>query len=135
MVGHTEHMQAPKRRRPLRRTLACPPERVDLTEIAARVSYVGSSEHKSFPSFAGQPKLRADASKCDPKLADQAELTGWLRDAIASGYTGAPWEGDFPRYVWCRREDTLYEGRLVNSGLGEYKGYPLHASQWPEGLA
>jgi hypothetical protein len=103
--------------------------------IALHSSYVGSSEHKSFPSFAGPPRLRADASKCDPALADRDELTGWLRAAIIAGAVGTPWEGDFPKYVWCRRGDRVYEGRLVNRELGQYKGYPLEPDEWPEGLS
>jgi hypothetical protein len=61
-------------------------------------------------------------------------LTGWLRQAIASGNIGEPWEGDFPRYVWARQEDAIYEGRLVNQELGQYKGWPLARSEWPEGV-
>jgi hypothetical protein len=100
-----------------------------------RVSYVGSSEHKNFPSFAGQYNPRADASKCDPDLTDPAELTQWLRDAIRAGQVGELWEGDFPRYVWCRQGEVWYEGRLVNQELGQYKGYPLEAGEGPEGMA
>lgn len=111
------------------------PEGVDLEALAARASYVGSSEHKSYPSFAGPPKLRSDASKCDPKLADAEEITGWLRTAIRTGFIGAPWEGDFPRYAWHRLDQVVYEARLVNQELGQYKGYPLRADELPEGLS
>lgn len=114
--------------------MAAAPGWVDLASMAARTSYVGSAEHKSFPSFAGKPQLRADASKCSPNLADPAELTGWLRAAIIKGNVGHPWEGDFPRYVWCRREHDTYEARLVNKEQGQYKGYPLLPDEWPEGL-
>ncbi|WP_327106169.1 hypothetical protein [Nonomuraea glycinis] len=99
-----------------------------------RVSYVGSGEHKSYPSFAGQPRLRADASKCDPEYKDADEITDWLRQAIACGNVGAPWEGEFPRYVWRGLDDVIYEARLVNRELGQYKGYPLTSSERPEGL-
>jgi hypothetical protein len=111
-----------------------PPAGVDLHELADRASYIGSSEHKNFPSFAGAPRLRADASKCDPKLADPEELTRWLREAITVGHVGTPWEGDFPRYAWCKREAAVYEARLVNSVQGHYKGYPLGPGEEPEGL-
>jgi hypothetical protein len=50
------------------------------------------------------------------------------------GNTGDLWEGDFPRYVWCQHEDVIYEGRLSNPGLGQYKGYPLEADEHVEGL-
>jgi len=32
------------------------------------------------------------------------------------------------------KEGTVYEARLLNRELGEYKGYPLNRSAWPEGL-
>jgi hypothetical protein len=111
-----------------------PPAGVSLPDIAQKASYVGSAEHKSFPSFAGPPKLRADASKCDPQLGDRDELTLWLREAISAGQVGAPWEGDFPRYAWCKRNAEVYEARLVNSQQGHYKGYPLSEGEQPEGL-
>ncbi|WP_283137085.1 hypothetical protein [Rhizohabitans arisaemae] len=127
-------MRAPKRRRPLLRSIVAPPEGVSLDEIAEKVAYVGSGEHKSYPSFAGHPRLRADASKCDPKFTDPEEITGWLRKTIANGNIGAPWEGGFPRYAWHRQDDVIYEARLVNRELGQYKGYPLERSEWPERL-
>jgi hypothetical protein len=32
------------------------------------------------------------------------------------------------------REGIYYEGRLVNPGLGQYKGYPLNEEERPEGM-
>ena len=125
-------MRAPKRKRPMRRTRFDPPDGTDLADLAETARYVGSAEHKSYPSFAGPPKLRSDASRCDPELADQQALSEWLRAGIVTGDIGAPWEGRYPRYVWYRREGTYYEGRLVNSELGEYKGYPLTAAEIPD---
>jgi len=127
-------MRAPRRRHPPRRTIETVSDGVDLTALSERVSYVGSPEHKTFPSFAGPPRPRADASKCDPKLADVVELTGWLREAVKAGAVGALWEGDFPRYAWCRRGGVAYEARLVNPVQGQYKGYPLQPGEEPGGL-
>lgn len=127
-------MRAPKRRHPARRAIGTIPEEADLAQLAERASYVGSAEHKSFPSFAGDARLRADASKCDPKLADARELTGWLREAIRRGHVGELWEGDFPRNAWCRHDGVVYEARLVNQEQGQYKGYPLQPGEEPGGL-
>lgn len=128
-------MRTPSRRRPLRRAITVAPDGVDLHAVAARVRYVGSAEHKSYPSFAGTPRLRvADATKCDPRFADPEPLTGWLATAIQSGQFGAPWEGGFPKYVWYWDDAVCYEGRLVNRGMGEYKGYALSPEEIPEGL-
>jgi hypothetical protein len=44
-------------------------------------------------------------------------------------------EGGFPRYVWCRNASSvLFEGRLTNSTLGEYKGYPIAEAEAPLNL-
>ena len=128
-------MRAPRRRRPRIRVIAEPPPGVDLYRVSKKVRYVGSPEHKDRPSFAGQPRPRADASICDPGLADcHEELTRWLREAVRQGHVGTPWEEGYPRYVWHKKDDVVYEARLVNRGKGEYKGYPLDRREWPDGL-
>lgn len=118
----------------MRRTVIQPGEHLDLAKTAQQARYVGSAEHKSFPSFAGAPKLRADASKCDPTFSDPAAITEWVRGAIEHGRIGAPYEGDFPRYVWSRIDGVCYEGRLVNRDAGEYKGYPIRDDECPSGI-
>jgi hypothetical protein len=123
---HNACMRAPRRRRPMRRSPGPVPPGIDLEVIVSRVTYVGSGEHKTFPSFAGPPHPRADASKCDPRLADQDELTCWLQQAIREGRTGGQWDGDFPRYIWHRAEGVPYEARLVTGNLASTKG--IH---WP----
>ncbi len=62
------------------------------------------------------------------------ELTAQLRDCLRAGKVGAPWEGDFPRYVWGRIDGQVYEARLVNKMQGTYKGYPLEDDEWPPGV-
>jgi len=84
-------------------------------------------EHKRYPSFAGHPRPRADATLCDPRFKDPAPLTQALSEGIRLGQIGAPWDVDFPRYVWVCIEDTWYEARLTNPLLGQYKGYALGA--------
>lgn len=127
-------MRATRRRRPRRREVTPTPTGVDLDEIASRARYTGSSEHKRHPSFAGPARRRSDATACDPGL-EQTALTELLRDAIRQGRVGAPWEGNYPRYAWSWIANDLYEGRLVNRGLGEYKGYRLLRAEWPRGLS
>ena len=43
-------------------------------------------------------------------------------------------EAGFPRYVWYKDGGTIFEGRLVNRGIGSYKGYPLGDDEWPDGI-
>lgn len=111
------------------------PEGVDLDSVAARVNYVGSPEHKDMTTAAGMPRPRADASICPRPANDMARATRWLRSAIRSGSTGDRWEGGFPRYVWHEHGGTVFEARLINSGDGTYKGYPLGDHEWPLHLA
>lgn len=123
-------MRAPGRRRPHRTDRSDPPASVDLVEVASRVRYVGSAEHKSYPLFAGGPALRSDASRCPPRFDDPDMLTGWLRTAIRGGQCGGAWSGVYPRYVWYRDGEECYEGRLVNQEAGWYKGYPTDCPEW-----
>lgn len=128
-------MRSPGRKRPLARKVSGIPHGVDASSVAARVRYVGSPEHKTYPFAGSSPRLRADASKCDKVfVGSESELTEWLREAIRRGVTGGQWEGGFPKYVWHREGDVVYEARLLNCGNGEYKGYPLTQEQYPEGL-
>jgi len=62
----------------------------------------------------------------------QPDVQEWLQKAFALQCFGGPWEGDFPRYAWCRVDNIVFEARLVNRGLGEYKGWPLTEDEWPE---
>lgn len=121
-------------RRPRRHEIFVPAG-VDLPGLAQRVSYVGSAEHKTYPSSAGAPAPRADATKCDPaQHGDFQTLTSWLQRGLASGAVGAPWEGDFPRYVWVSEAGRWYEARLVNREQGTYKGYEIEPNELPDGL-
>lgn len=128
-------MRTPSRRRSMRRSLIDPPAGTDVQALARKVEYIGSPEHKTRPSFAGAPKLRSDASKCDPSLASAAKLTKWLRKGLRDCQIGGPWEGEFPRYVWYLDRTQWYEGRLVNRELGQYKGYPVAGDELPQGLS
>ena len=123
-------MRSPNRRRPRRREKSVPTN-ADLDALAARVKYVGSPEHKDVFTFAGPPRPRGDASICPREHNDMQLVTGWLRSAIRAGSTDGPWEGDFPRYAWHKEKNRVFEARLVNSGDGSYKGYPLDDHEWP----
>jgi hypothetical protein len=106
-----------------------------LAAAAETASYVGSPEHKGQHTWLGQPKLRSDATPCPSNLHDRDLLTSWLKAAILAGRVSDQWSDKYPRYVWFRNEDDLFEGRLVNLGNGEYKGYPIKNSQAPKGFS
>jgi hypothetical protein len=114
----------------MRRERIQAPDPAAFVEAIEAARYVGSPEHKTFPSFAGPPVPRADASKCDPDLADPQELSDWLRAAMRAGNIGGPWEQNYPRYVWHSQGGDFFEGRLTNATQGEYKGYPLSEAEF-----
>lgn len=128
-------MRAPNRRRQRPREIQPAPSGVSGAELSKLVTYVGSSEHKVGPSFAGKPRPRADATICDSALSERlADIQRWLRQAVQLECFGPPWEGRFPRYVWCKVGEIVYQARLVNRELGHYKGWQLKTDEWPTGI-
>ena len=127
-------MRSPTRRRLAERSVGFP-EGTDLDQIAETVTFIGSPDHKDMPSFAGQPRPRADASICPRELTrDRDRVQNWLREGLRRGSVGGMWEGGFPRYVWYIEASQVYEARLVNRGNGEYKGYPISVDELPAGI-
>ena len=53
---------------------------------------------------------------------------------MSEGVVGGQWDGKFPRYVWSKDGESVYEARLTNPMKGEYKGYPIRRDEWPEGI-
>ena len=101
------------------------------TERVARAArYVGSAEHKAYPSTAGPPALRSDATPCDPSLSFD-EIRAALVEGIRRGCVSAVTEQGFPKYVWGWLDGDLYEARHVNGPAGTYKGYRLLESEYP----
>lgn len=101
------------------------PANIDLEALLKSVRYVGSVEHKDTQSFAGPPRPRAkDASICDASLHDKQPLVeSWLKARIEAGFVSQMWEQGFPRYVWYRDGDDVYQARHTRNGA--YKGWPL----------
>lgn len=119
------HLRNAKKKRVATWPVSAPPP----ADLAQRVNYVGSAEHKSYPSSAGPPKLRYnDASSCDPKYTNFEAPTNALRQAVGRMCT-SDFVGEFPKYVWGELDGKLYEARLVNHEQGWYKGYPLSARE------
>jgi hypothetical protein len=109
--------------------VAWPNDRPPSTEIALRVRYVGSAEHKAYNSPAGYPALRSDATPCDPEYTDFEPLTKLLREAIGRACVGAEFIGEFPKYAWGWLHGKLYEARHISNGT--YKGYSLEPIEYP----
>ena len=97
---------------------------------ALRARYLGSPEHKGYPSRAGPPALRSDATPCDPKI-ERDDVNAVLQQAIRRRCTSARFEQGFPRYAWGWLDGHLYEARHINGPAGTYKGYRLTAAEHP----
>jgi hypothetical protein len=106
-----------------------------LVAAATRATYLGSIEHKTYRSPAGDPRPRGDASKC-PRLEERRwpELTEALRAAIRIGCVSETFDPDgFPRYVWGMFEGELYEARHLVTPAGAYKAFPIEPFELPSG--
>ena len=64
---------------------------------------------------------------------DPDRVQRWLEDAVRHGSFGE-FDGGFPRRVWRRVGDTIFEARQGTPGSGIYHGYPLESFQSVEGL-
>lgn len=124
-----------QRGNPRARRVQEPPEGIDLAHVAESCRYVGSPYHKDAMGFAGIPRgRRPSASLCPRSLANRRDVVeAWLRDSVRAGRVGA-WEEGFPRYVWHRDGDILFEARQGSPGSGEYHGYPLEPTQRVRGI-
>lgn len=98
--------------------------------VARKVRYVGSAEHKAYPSAAGPPALRSDATPCDPGISI-ADIASALVAGIRRGCVSAATEQGFPKYVWGWLGGDLYEARHINGPAGTYKGYRIEESERP----
>lgn len=110
-----------------------------LKEAGQRAVYAGSPYHRAaMSSLGGAPTARRwpHASKCPP-VWNQGSTTHALREYIRAGRVSADWdeEATFPRLVWHKDGETLYEARLSNRELGEYHAYPLEdRREWPANI-
>jgi hypothetical protein len=101
-------------------------------DLCQQVQFVGSAEHKEYPSFAGPPARRADATPCPPEWGtNQSRFQDALERAIQQECVSEEVEGEFPRYVWGVVEETLCVARLVNRDQGWDKGWPLDPGEAP----
>ncbi|MFC5725032.1 hypothetical protein ACFP1Z_33310 [Streptomyces gamaensis] len=115
-------VRAPQRWRAPRRVIAPAPDRTDLDGLAARAS------------LARQDPGPADLLPVSADVVDSALSAG-----LRTGFLGGPWRDGFPRYAWHCASGAdgvrVLEFRLTGRVPGEYAGYELHPSEWPEGLS
>jgi TPR repeat protein len=123
-------MRSPGRKRPRKEDQLVPDGDADLARLAGKVSYIISTEHKDYLTSAGPGNLRSDATAC-PRGIDRLQAETWLKEAVQAGHVSAACDGGFPRYAWKKAGDRVFEARLSNAGLGQYKGYPIEPHEAP----
>lgn len=103
----------------------------EVASKASKVTYTGSPQHKTYPSPAGAPALKADKAKCDKfRQSDWPKLLEVLRSGIKAKCVGE-FRGEFPSRVWVWINNVLHEARLTAGG--DYHGFPIDdPRQYPE---
>jgi len=104
------------------------PDPALLAQAAATAVYSASPYH--CPPF--RQRVRP-ASPCPRRWTDE-EATTALRGALSNGHVSDRWENGFPRYVWRRDGNVLYEARHTRGPEGSFHAYPIEDSQAPHGL-
>ena len=124
-----------RRPNPKGRRVLPPPAGISLEALACNCRYFCSPYHRTMPGPCGKPVYRPGKSKCPEELQrDPDRVQSWLEDAIRDGSFGE-FEGGFPRLIWRRVGDTIFEARQGTPGSGVYHGYPLESFQFVEGLS
>lgn len=104
-----------------------------LAKASDAASYVRSDYHCKGDKGERAVRRAKPASIC-PRTWSQAAATKAIREAIKSGCVSEAWEDGFPRYVWHREEDVLYEARHSRGPFGSFHAYPIEGRQAPKGL-
>ena len=101
------------------------------TQLAARITYVGSGYHKRFPAAGGYefgPAAgpRPSKSVCDGvRVVSRVEAEQLLRNGVRMGMFSEPLDG-LPMYVWSvDQQDEVYEAKTHPNNRVQYHGYRL----------
>lgn len=119
------------RRNRRRRRIHCELPDDSLMHLAEEVEYHGGGEHKSYPSPAGPPALRSDATPCDPGI-DWVDIRNALAEGVRRGCISEATERGFPEYVWAWLDGELYEARHLNGFAGKYRLEPPEYPRDPD---
>jgi hypothetical protein len=102
------------------------------TQLAARITYLGSGYHKRFPAAGGYdfgPAAgpRPAKSVCDGiRVVPKAEAEQLLRNGVLMGMFSDPLEDGLPMYVWSiDQQGEVYEAKTHPNNRGQYHGYRL----------
>jgi len=109
------------------------PNRVLIAVAAQKATYEPSHYHCRLPD--GRPvRARAKPASLCPRDWTIPEATSALRSAILKEYVSEKWEDGFPRYLWLREGEVIYEARHTRGPHGLYHAYPITAAEAPSRL-
>jgi len=109
------------------------PDATALARAAANAVY-SSSPYHCRGSKGQAPIVRAKPASICPRQWSDHEATEALRAALARGSVSEAWEDDFPRYIWHRDGNVVYEARHTGGTPGTFHAYPIEDIQIPRGL-
>ena len=125
-ASRVAHLGKPKR-------VATAPSADKLAYAAANAFYRPSEYH--CPGVGGRRlKFRPKPSSICPRGWGDDEATDAIREAIRRGNVSENWEDSFPRYVWHRDGEVLYEARHTRGPSGSFHAFPIEEIQAPRGL-
>jgi hypothetical protein len=102
--------------------------------IAAESAVYAASDYHC-PAARGQPpKRRVRYASICPKRWSAHAATNALRQALSKGQVSEAWEDGFPRYVWTKDGEVIYEARHTRGPTGTFHAYPIEKYQIPDGL-
>jgi hypothetical protein len=109
------------------------PDRSKIEIAAANAVYSPSNYH--CPGSKGEaPKRRVKYASICPKRWSTQAATEALRQALCNGHVSEAWEDGFPRYVWHKDGEVIYEARHTRGPHGTFHAYPIEKFQIPDGL-
>lgn len=109
------------------------PDLARLEAAARTATYLSSDYHCRGPK--GQPpKRRTSPTSICPRAWRDEEATNALRKALLNGHISDVWDGEFPRYVWHKEGEVIYEARHTGGPAGCFHAYPIKSLQIPSGL-
>jgi hypothetical protein len=101
----------------------CPPE------VAARVRYAGSPDHKRAPGDFGltpPASPRRGASLCDGVVDRKADAQRLLCEGAKNGLVSEQKRNGWPQNIWSVTDAGFpLEAQLENQEAGTYHGYPM----------
>jgi hypothetical protein len=109
------------------------PDRARL-QAATQTAIYRSSDYHCRGAKGQPPKRRTSPTSICPRAWRDREATDALRKALLKGHTSDVWDGEFPRYVWHKEGEVVYEARHTRGPVGCFHAYPIESFQIPSGF-